>query len=157
MQTLKNLFLKLSLPPNKFLAPVFAIFGFIGFLDASFLTFEHYRGDPLPCVIFTGCDTVTTSQYATIGGIPVALLGAIYYLAIFVLTIAYWDTKNPKFINTASLLTFVGFFASIYFVYLQLFVIHAICLYCVISATDSTILFIVGLTQNLCFIKRLGD
>lgn len=153
MQTLKNLSQKLSPPPSKFLAPVFAIFSFIGFLDAAFLTIEHFAGRVPPCGIFTGCDTVTTSQYATILGIPVALLGALYYLSILVLTIAYWDSKKPQFLNVASLLTITGFLASAYFIFLQLFVIKALCLYCVISAANSTILFAAALPQNLRLIK----
>ncbi len=154
MPTLKRLFLKLSLPPSKFLAPLLAIFSFTGFLNAAFLTIEHYSGKVPPCAIFTGCDTVTTSQYATILGIPVALLGTIYYLSVLVLVVAYWDSKKPKFINAASLITVLGFLASVYFVSIQLFVLKAICLYCVISAIDSTILFLAGLANNVRIIKR---
>lgn len=128
----------------KIIAVVFLIIGFIGFLDSTYLTIQHYRGEPPKCAIFTGCATVAASQYATVGPIPLALLGSLYYLAIFVLSVAYFDTKKEHLIILISYLTIAGFFASIYFVYLQIFVIKALCLYCIVSAASSTLLFASG-------------
>ena len=116
-----------------------------GFLDAAYLTAKHYLGTPIPCSILNGCEEVMTSQYSTIAGIPVALLGSLYYLTIFILSVAYADTKREWFAYVASHLTAVGFFASLWFVYLQFFVLHALCLYCLFSAVTSTTLFILGL------------
>lgn len=140
-------FFKLSTARSKILVVIVAILSFAGFLDASYLTFKHYSGTPINCAIFNGCEEVTTSQYATIGSIPVALLGAIYYAAIFLLIIAYLDTKNLNFFKLAILLTPLGFLTSLGLVYLQLFVIKAICLYCMVSAVDSTLLFIAGISH----------
>ena len=139
--------LSATLSPNraKIIAIVFLIISFIGFLDSSYLTVQHYRGEPLSCAIFTGCETVAESKYAMVGPIPLALLGLLYYLAIFILTVAYFDTKKERLLLLAALFTIPGFLASVYFVYLQLFVIKAICLYCIISAVSSTILFGFGL------------
>ena len=138
-------FFKLSTTPSKILVAIVAVLSFAGFLDASYLTFKHYSGTPINCAIFSGCEEVTNSKYATIGPVPVALLGAFYYAAIFLLVIAYLDSKNPKFFNLAVLMTPLGFLASLGLVYLQLFVIKAICLYCMVSATDSTLLFLAGM------------
>ena len=139
--------LSATLSPNraKIIAIVFLIISFIGFLDSSYLTVQHYRGEPPSCAIFTGCETVASSRYAMVGPIPLALLGLLYYLAIFILTVAYFDTKKERLLLLAALLTIAGFLASLYFVYLQLFVIKAICLYCIISAASSTTLFGFGL------------
>ncbi len=137
-------FFKLSTTPSKLLVVVVLILSFIGFLDASYLTFKHYSGTPINCAIFNGCEEVTNSKYATIGPVPVALLGAIYYALIFLLVIAYLDSKNPKFFNLAALMTPLGLIASLGLVYLQLFIIKAICLYCMVSAADSTLLFVAG-------------
>ena len=136
-----------TLSPNKakVIAIAFLIVSFIGFLDSSYLTVQHYRGEPPSCAIFTGCETVASSKYAVVGPVPLALLGLLYYLAIFILTVAYFDTKKERLLLLAALLTIAGFLASLYFVYLQLFVIKAICLYCIISAASSTILFGFGL------------
>ncbi len=146
-------FSKLSDKFTKRFAWIFAALSFLGFLDALYLTFEHYTGAPLPCVIFTGCDTVTNSAYATIGPISVALLGALYYLIILILTIAYLENGSRRSLAVATLITPIGFLASLYFLYLQIFVIGALCLYCIISATDSTILVIVSLTLILLLTK----
>ena len=117
----------------------------IGFLDADYITTKHYLGVPITCSIFEGCETVTNSQYATVGNIPMALFGAVYYLSILVLTILYLDTEKVWAIRLISRFSIVGFSASLWFIYLQLFVIKAICFYCVVSAITSTSIFIVGM------------
>ena len=121
----------------------------IGFTDASYLTVKHYRGEVPPCFLSSGCETVTTSKYSTVFTIPVALIGAIYYLAVFLLSVLYLDTKRTIFIKIIPPLTGGGFIASVIFIYLQLFVLHAICLYCVISAFTSTGLFGISIAQKM--------
>ena len=117
----------------------------LGFLDAAYLTIEHYRGVVPPCAIVTGCETVTTSQFSLILGVPVALLGAMYYLLLTVLSILYFDTKNERWIKRAAILTPLGLLASTWFIYLQAFIIKAWCLYCLGSATTSLALFVLGM------------
>jgi uncharacterized membrane protein len=122
-----------------------AIISFIGFLDATYIVAKHYLGEIPPCGLTGECEAVLTSQYATVFNIPVALGGVIYYLFIFILLIAYLDTKNNRLIFIISSIILIGFLASLWFVYLQLFVIKAICIYCIISALICTILFFIGL------------
>lgn len=126
----------------KILLALFLLASFIGFLDATYLTVEHYNKGILPCYIFEGCDQVTASRYSTVGNIPIALFGAIYYLVIFISTILFFDTKYKPILYILILLPIFGFLFSLWFMYLQIFVIKAICFYCVISATTSTALFI---------------
>lgn len=76
---------------------------------------------------------------------PVSLIGAIYYLTILISTLLFVDTKNTKALLALSYLPVAGFAVSLLLVFLQLFVIQAICFYCVISAISSTLLFILGL------------
>lgn len=130
--------------PSKKLLWIFAAVALIGFLDASFLTIEHFVGGTLPCFEGGGCDTVTTSVYSAIFGIPVALLGALYYLTTLVTTLLYIDIKKPIFLTIATWLVRVGFVMTLWFVYAQLFVIHAICLYCMASAITTTVLFVLS-------------
>lgn len=145
MENLKPSSQKLFGRIPKWIIFAFILISFLGFLDASYLTAEHYLGAPLPCSILDGCEEVTTSKYSTIWNVPVALLGAIYYSLIFFLAIAYLDTRRDSIIRLAAYLTPLGFLASAWFVYLQLFVIKALCLYCIISAVTSIILFILGM------------
>lgn len=131
----------------KHIGIALAIVGFLGFLDASYLSIEHYLGKTVECSvsIFSDCGTVTTSVYSKILGIPVAYLGALYYLSIIALGILLIDTKNSKLAKYAGLYTILGLLASIYFVFLQAFVLEAFCLYCMLSAASSTILFLIGM------------
>jgi len=126
---------------------VFALLAFapLGFLDASYLTIEHFLNRVPPCSLVHGCELVTTSSYSLIFGIPTALLGALYYLAIILALVYYLDTKQTNILRVAAAATAIGFLFSLYLVYLQLFVLNAICLYCMISALSSTILFILGM------------
>jgi uncharacterized membrane protein len=121
------------------------IFSLIGFLDATYLTIQHYRGFWLECGPVLDCDAVMTSQYAVIGGVPLALLGAVYYLVIFLLTVAYYDRKHPYLLSIIAPLTILGFLVSLVLVYLQAFIIRAFCLYCLLSALTSTGLFVLAL------------
>ncbi len=117
----------------------------LGFFDAAWLTVAHYLKVPIPCGIVQGCDIVTTSAYSEIVGVPVALLGALYYLAIIVLTIIALEKQRPALLRLISYFTWSGLIASAYFVFIQLFILKAICLWCIGSAVTSTALFVLGL------------
>ncbi len=120
----------------------------IGFIDATYLTMLHFLNRIPPCSIGS-CEIVTTSTYSVIFGIPVALLGALYYLALLAVIITF-ATSDPlvdgqkKYLALRVLATIVsiGMLFTLFLVYLQLFVLHAICLYCMLSATTTLILFI---------------
>ncbi|NIA02246.1 MAG: hypothetical protein GWP15_02585 [Nitrospirae bacterium] len=118
---------------------------FLGFIDASYLTLVHYMGAELGCTEWGSCNEVTTSEYSVIFGIPMALMGALYYLAVLILALVYIDTKWKFPLKLIPIATTFGFLFSLGLIYLQLFVIHAICLYCMFSAGTSTILFILSM------------
>ncbi|MEO8638133.1 MAG: vitamin K epoxide reductase family protein [Candidatus Taylorbacteria bacterium] len=126
------------------LVALFSLFAFAGFIDASYLTVEHYLGTPIPCSVFGGCDIVTNSSYSQIGGVPLALVGALYYLSLIIFCIIYFDSRKTGTLKIASYIVVPAFLVSLWLVYLQFFVIHAICLYCMISATISLVLFVIG-------------
>lgn len=125
--------------PNKAVVILF-IFAILGFSDASFLTIEHYQNRIPPCTT-AGCETVLTSPYSSMFGVPVALLGMIYYLVIALGLFAHIEGKHEPSLRAVLLLTVFGFLMSMWFIGAQAFLIHAWCLYCLGSATISTILF----------------
>jgi len=131
--------------PKWLFALFLIIISFIGFLDATYITLKHYLGVPITCSILNGCEKVTTSVYSTVFNIPVALIGSVYYLIIFALIILYLDTKKETIFYTACKITALGFIASIWFTYIQIFVLKALCFYCLVSSGTSTILFILGI------------
>lgn len=114
----------------------------IGFGDALFLTVKHYQGGPIPCSILNGCDTVTTSIYSEIFSIPISLLGVFFYLAVIILAGLCLDSKKRGPVKWLFGLAAAAFIVSIVLVYLQVFVIEALCLYCLISAALATLIFI---------------
>lgn len=147
----------LTTPFQNSVSKGFVIFLFvvaaIGFVDASYLTVEHYVNKIPPCAIGS-CEQVLTSSFAVVAGIPVALAGAVYYFAVLILLMVFLDTKKESVLRFALLFTTLGFLASVYFFILQAFVIHAFCQYCLGSALTSTLLFI---TSILIFKKFRGN
>ncbi len=111
----------------------------LGFLDALFLSYEHFMGIIPPCTPGFQCDVVTTSQYSIILGIPVPYLGLIYYLALFIGAIMFLEGKN--ILKYLLILSGIGFLGSLCFTYIQGFVLNAWCLYCIISAITTTLFF----------------
>lgn len=104
------------------------ILAILGFFDSSYLTILHYKNVTPPCETAKGCETVLTSQFSTIAGIPVALVGAIYFLfLIFVIL------QNGFLFRYFKLFAFLGVLASLYFFYTQAFILHAFCQYCLLS------------------------
>lgn len=133
---------------------LFLFLSALGFLDSAFLTFQHYNKDPFSCPLFGGCEQVTTSVYSEIFGIPVALLGAMYYGFIFSLSLYSYLASKKQIIKIAGYFTTVGLLCSVYLVYLMAVVINAFCFYCVISALSSTLLFVVFLLNWLSWSKK---
>ncbi len=134
-----------ALPTSLLVAVI--VLALIGFADSTFLLAKRLSGGPIPCVLgFTGCDTVSKSPYSVLFGIPLSAYGMVFYLAIGVLGLLYLDTKNTLFARLLLPATALGFAMSVYFIYVQKFLIKAFCVYCVLSAIVSTILFFLGLT-----------
>ncbi|MES2953297.1 MAG: vitamin K epoxide reductase family protein [Patescibacteria group bacterium] len=129
----------------KKVAWIQAVAAFIGFLDATFLTVEHYAGLSLPCITGAACDLVTKSVYSTIGPVPISLLGALYYLTFLLLAVYVIQTGSERIARMAYLLSWSGFLISILLVSLQLFVLYAICIYCMGSAASSTLLWLTSM------------
>ena len=101
-----------------------------GMAVAGYLTWVHYDEAALVCVAGGGCETVQQSTYAELADIPVALLGLLGYAVILALVL--WDTPTARL--GAGALAVVGLAFSVYLVVLQLFVIDAVCVWCL--ATD---------------------
>ncbi len=126
----------------------------VGFADATYLTHQHYQSGALVCGGSPGCDIVTTSKYAVVGGIPIALMGAMYYVSVFALLIGYIiDRAQSLLLRLAFILSGVGVIVSGVLVYLQLFAINAVCIYCMASAATSTVVALLLLYVNVAFQK----
>lgn len=127
------------------LSVVMMVVSFIGFLDSMYLTANRFFGVPLKCNVTHQCDTVTSSPYSDIAGVPVVLLGVFFYLAVFFGAYLYLETKNRRVLTAVALLPVGGFGFSIWLTVVQAFILHAWCQYCLLSAASSTLLFFLGL------------
>ena len=125
-----------------------ALLALVGFFIATYLWLHALGyGGPLKCG--TGaCETVQSSPQAVQFGLPVALYGVVGYLALFIVAlialrpVAVGERKWSLLLVGLST---VGVVFTAYLTYLELFVIHAICRWCVGSAVVITVIWIVSL------------
>ena len=110
----------------------------IGIGVAGYLTYTHYAGLKVVCLSSGGCETVQTSVYSKLDGVPVALLGLLGYIGILISLAIRGDLGRA----TGFGLALVGFLFSMYLTYRELFTIKAICQWCVSSAVIMTVLVI---------------
>lgn len=108
----------------------------VGILDSAYLTYERAVGYIPPCTVqgLLDCGKVLQSEYAVIMGIPLSLLGLIHYLIFFVMTVLYMRTRVLTYLHILVGQSTVGGLISLYLVYLQIGVLHSICLFCMLSA-----------------------
>jgi uncharacterized membrane protein len=115
-----------------------AFVSLIGLADAIYLTVEHLSGRSVRCTL-SGCSEVLSSPYATVRGYPLAGLGAIAYFAFFSLaTLAAFGYRGMG--RLLMLLVGAMFLTTVWLLYLQAFVIHHFCQYCLLSALVTTTL-----------------
>ena len=115
----------------------------IGLLLAGYLTYEHYAGlKGLLCLGghagHSSCETVQSSTWSKLAGIPVAVLGLAGYFVILVSLAIRGEIGRAIGFMTA----LTGFGFSLYLTYREAFSIHAYCEWCLGSAAVMTILMI---------------
>ncbi|MGC8874184.1 MAG: vitamin K epoxide reductase family protein [Chloroflexia bacterium] len=173
MTTLLNLRLRMAI----------GVFALVGLLVATYLAiFEIgylYRPEFSGEIVCPnqGCETVNRSHYVTMFGLPVAVYGILGYLAILVVDLG-WMTRREMAalsggkkrraaagalrrwlaqVRVGSVLlglTGFGFVVSLFLTYLEIFRIHAICTWCMVSAGVMTVLFGLAMANYLCEGRR---
>jgi uncharacterized membrane protein len=108
-----------------------ALLSAAGALIASFLTWQHFAGEIPPCGPVLGCETVLTSPYAVVAGVPVAFAGALASLVTFGGALGWWLRGYRRGLVLAYLTGTASIAALAYFTYLEVAVIHAVCAWCV--------------------------
>ena len=130
-------------PRTTTLFGIFTLVAVIGLMVSLMLTAIHLYAIPaVPAdAPVQGSIEVITSQWAYIFGVPLATLGALYYISTIGLALWWFDTQHPLIIKILTPVTATGVLASSYFVWLQLFPIGEICPFCMMSASATVILF----------------
>ena len=115
---------------------------------SGYLTWTHLTNQAIACGGSQDCDLVQQSAYSEVLGIPVALLGMLAYATLLALLFLRgrlpqaWDAYIPLAVFGISL---IGVLYSAYLTYLEIYVIHAICRWCVSSAVIITAIFLLSL------------
>jgi len=141
----------------KILKILFIILTIIWIWISSYLTYIHFSDNSIYCAPinnlsylnsvndWSSCDSVLQSSYSKIFNIPVSIFWIFFYittLIIFLLTLFKNIIHSEKILL---FLTSIWVLFSLYFSYLQLFVIDSFCTYCFTSASITVILFLVSL------------
>jgi uncharacterized membrane protein len=125
------------------------VFAFIGIAIAFYDSYAIYTGQLLWCPPpIDGCNTVANSPYARIFDMPIGYFGLIFYLYMFALAaLLAFDPLSRGLRLGALLYAALGVSSLIYFMYIEFTLIHAFCIYCVISAVLTLLLLIAALAQ----------
>jgi uncharacterized membrane protein len=113
------------------------VLSFIGIADSWYLYQSAMTDTALYCDIgaaLDGCNIVAQSAYSKLFGIPLALYGVMFFAALFVLGALLLSLNKPILYRALYLLSIIGSLASLVFLYIQFFLIKALCIYCIASA-----------------------
>jgi len=130
-----------------------AIVALGGLVDAIYLTVHHLTGVNVQCSVVTGCETVLSSEYATIAGVPLAVFGAVAYFTVFSLAVfaAFGNNRAWQLLSVAVVLMAIF---TVWLLYLQAFVIQAFCQFCLISAATTFALLAIVAVRQFWFRSR---
>ena len=130
-----------SVRRTTLLYAIAALVSLIGLADSIYLTVEHLSGRSVRCTLVSGCSEVLSSPYATVRGYPLAAVGAFAYFVVFSLaTLAAFGYRSLGKLLAA--IVAAMFLTTLWLVYLQAFVIHHFCQFCLLSALVTTTLTI---------------
>jgi uncharacterized membrane protein len=116
-----------------------ALFCLCGLADATYLTVLALTGETAACGGQTGCFEVLGSAYAKIGGIPVAAFGVAGYFTAFTCAV-FAAFNSPRARKFFALTVGALFVATLWLLYVQAFLLHAFCRYCLFSAAITFLL-----------------
>lgn len=131
----------------KRLAVVAILFlAFCGLADSAYITQQEMAGAPLLCNVesLSGCNIVAQSPYAYVFGISLSEYGMLFYGIIFIVAAVELALRRSVLRRSLQLLALLGVVLSLYFTFVQVFVIQALCMYCLASAFISVLLLILA-------------
>ncbi len=136
---------------------ILAILDVIGLAIASYLSVVEVGGGVPVCGPLKGCETVAQSEYSRIGGIPVAVYGVVLSLTLLTLALAWWKSNARGLLLLHYGLSLGGVIFEIYFMYIQLVVIRAVCVWCTSYGLSLILRFVVALVVWLRQTRPAGN
>ena len=137
---------------------VISLLGVCGFMVAKYIRYHKLTGSPLACPVKFDCNTVVNSDYSKFFGIPVEILGMVYYslISISYLFLIFLSGVLPNIlIGFLIIVSHIALLFSFYLIYVQIFVLKKGCSWCFVSAIISTCIFI--LTIHVHDIASFGQ
>jgi uncharacterized membrane protein len=121
-------------PPRRLLgvhpAVILAVLDLAGLAIAAYLSVVELGGGVPVCGPLQGCEEVARSEYSRIAGIPVAVFGVGLSLVLLGLALAWWKSDLYGLLLAHYGLSLGGLVFEAYFLYIQVFVIGAVCVWC---------------------------
>ena len=125
-----------------------AFVALVGLADSVYLTVHHLTAEPVPCSLISGCETVLTSSYAEIAGVPLAAFGAVGYFVAFSLAILAAFGNRLMWMAFGAQVVLIAAVTA-WLLYLQAFVIGAFCQFCLLSAITTFTMLIIFVVSRL--------
>lgn len=125
-----------------------AVISALGLCVSGYLAYNKLFGGTLQCVAGHGCQIVQKSKYATFAGVPVPYIGFIGWIGILASLALPGDLGR----GVTAAMTVFGFFFTLYLTYLELFVIDAICPWCVANGVLTTIAAALAVWRLLSYV-----
>ena len=121
----------------------------VGLLVSIYMTIYKITSNNAMCLGNGDCSTVNASRYAEVYGIPVATIGIAGYFAILM---AHWYERRDKFFEQYSPmlifgLALTGFLFTVYLIYVEFALLHALCPFCLTSQVAMTVIFIISIIR----------
>lgn len=146
-----------SRPARRRVAVLYAsamLLSLVGLADATYLTINHLTGQNARCTVTGGCNEVLGSIYSSVGGVPLAAFGAFAYFMVFSLaTLALYGYRRAA--SALVLLVALMLLTTLWLLYVQAFVLHKYCEYCLLSAAVT--LGLTGIVIALRFGRPFED
>lgn len=129
----------------RWAAPAMIATCLVGLGVSIYLVVEHFTAaTTLACpeIGVVNCQKVTTSEQSTVFGVPWALLGAVYFAALLAISLpAAWRSRSVALRRGRLALALVGVASVVYLIYVELFVVNALCLWCTVAHAAALVAF----------------
>ncbi len=127
----------------KMITIILIVLSLIGLIDASYLWWKYSQPEPLICPLGNDCSAVLDSKWATFLGVRNEILGTIFYAGILLLALGLYflPAQTALLVLLLKIGATVGLLTSIFLVGVQVYMGNY-CLYCLISAAVSTMIFV---------------
>ncbi len=130
----------MSTVPVRLLLAASALLTVAGIGIATYLTVVHFADQPIVCSSIGDCELVNSSKYAKLAGVPVAVLGLASYVTMLLLIAGALLRRDAMLVAAVWGVALAAFGFSMYLTYIELYVLDAICVWCVGSASVVTVL-----------------